>query len=41
MISFISEVNMLRHFSCEVCDGYVKGGFDPSTNQVKYSYQFR
>ncbi len=24
----------MRHFSCEHCDGYVKGGFDPSTNQV-------
>jgi hypothetical protein len=27
-------MNLLRHFSVERCDEYVKGGFDPSTNQV-------
>jgi hypothetical protein len=36
-ILFQSETNLLRHFSCEQCDGYVKGGFDPSTNQVQLS----
>jgi hypothetical protein len=29
-------MNLLRHFSVERCDEYVKGGFDPSTNQVQY-----
>lgn len=32
------ETNLLRHFSCEQCDGYVKGGFDPATNQVIVCY---
>lgn len=27
-------MNLLRHFSVERCDQYIKGGFDPSTNQV-------
>lgn len=29
-----SAVNRGRHFSCEVCDGNVSGGFDASTSQV-------
>lgn len=29
-----SAVNKGRHFSCEVCDGNVSGGFDASTSQV-------
>ena len=28
----------MRHFSCEKCDTAVKGGFDPSTNQVSYNF---
>lgn len=32
------EVDLMRHFSCERCDGYVKGGFDASTNQVIVCY---
>ncbi len=32
-----SEVNLMRHFSCEWCDKAVRGGFDPSTNQVSFS----
>ncbi|NP_001345898.1 mitochondrial inner membrane protease ATP23 homolog isoform 3 [Mus musculus] len=27
-------VNRGRHFSCEVCDGNVSGGFDASTSQI-------
>ncbi|XP_028607966.1 mitochondrial inner membrane protease ATP23 homolog isoform X2 [Grammomys surdaster] len=27
-------VNRERHFSCEVCDGNVSGGFDASTSQI-------
>lgn len=37
-IIFLSEANILRHFSCEYCDKAIKGGFDPSTNQVRFFF---
>jgi hypothetical protein len=32
------ELNLLRHFSCEQCDTAIRGGFDPSTNQVTIKF---
>lgn len=34
MINNLSEVDLGRHISCEVCDNKVTGGYDAETNQV-------
>lgn len=34
MFFISSEIDIRRHFSCEVCDRSVTGGYDPQLNQI-------